>query len=52
MLRQALSLVKHGVPFDVAFALLPEEAMAWSIVFGELESGQTFDWEAMTWVRD
>jgi hypothetical protein len=43
--------VKQGVPFDVAFALYPEEAMGWSVIFGEIDGG-TFDWGNMSWVRE
>lgn len=49
-LRNCLYLVKNGVPFDVAFSLKPIEAMAWSIIFGELD-GSEFDWNAMAWKK-
>ncbi|HTR17158.1 MAG TPA: hypothetical protein VMI52_09015 [Acetobacteraceae bacterium] len=45
-----LYLVRNGVPFDVAFALEPEERLAWVVAFGSLDGG-TFDWQARRWVR-
>ena len=44
-----LSLVKAGVPFDVAFALPDGDALAYSVVMGELEGGHIFSWETMSW---
>jgi hypothetical protein len=40
--------VKNGVPFDVAFALYPEEALAYAVVFGEFEGG-SWNWESLSW---
>ena len=36
-LRDSLYLVKHGVPFDVAFSLDGAERLAWVVTLGELE---------------
>jgi hypothetical protein len=44
--REALWLVKHNVPFDVAFALDDVTRAAFSIVFSEFE-GSKFDWERL-----
>jgi hypothetical protein len=45
-------LVKHGVPFDVAFALseggMEAELIAYQVIFGELEGG-TFNFDRMEW---
>lgn len=49
-LREQLWLVKHGVPFDVAFSLDRTERMAWSVIMGEFEGG-TFNWSSGTWDR-
>ena len=46
-LREALYLVKNGVPFDVAFSMRRTERHAWSIVMGELEGGQ-FNWASFS----
>lgn len=49
-MRQALWLVKNGVPYDVAFSLPAEERVAYMIIFGELEGGK-FDWARMDWEK-
>lgn len=46
MFRQALWLVKNGVPFDVAFSWSDAERFAAGIVFSEFE-GKRFDWTEM-----
>jgi len=43
--------VKNGVPFDVAFSLEDTTAVAWCIVFSEME-GHTFDWNAMAFKKE
>jgi hypothetical protein len=52
MLRQALSLTKQGVPFDVAFALaeggMEPELIAYQVILGEADGG-TFSWDRMAW---
>lgn len=45
-IRQALWLVKNGVPFDVAFALDEAKRTAWSIIFSELGSGKQYNFAA------
>ena len=45
-LREALWLVKNGVPFDVAFSLDDVTRAAWSIVFSQME-GHKFNWSTM-----
>jgi hypothetical protein len=49
-LNLRLSLVKNGVPFDVAFSLEDEHAMAYGIIFGQIEGG-VWSWNAMAWER-
>jgi len=39
-------LVRHGVPFDVAFALDDIKRTAFSIIVSE-QGGAEFDWERM-----
>jgi hypothetical protein len=46
-----LYLVKNGVPFDVAFSLPPDEAAAWSVIFGRMDGG-TWDDERNCWRTD
>ncbi|QEH36503.1 hypothetical protein OJF2_50870 [Aquisphaera giovannonii] len=36
------------MPFDVAFSLPPEEAMAWHIILGQ-QDGNVWDFEAGRW---
>ena len=36
------------MPFDVAFSLPPDEAVAWSIVFGQMD-GNEWCWERNRW---
>lgn len=43
-LREALALVKQGIPFDVAFSLDNDTRVAWLIICGE-QDGFVFDWE-------
>jgi hypothetical protein len=47
-IRGPLVLIKNNVPFDVAFSLDPEEVLAWSIIFGEMEGG-VWNWAKMGW---
>ena len=49
-MRHALSLVRHGVPFDVAFSLEWPELIGWNIALGELTTGKTYNWSTRTWV--
>jgi hypothetical protein len=44
-------LVKHHVPYDVAFSLGPAEKLAHIIAIGELE-GSTFSFETMSFSRN
>jgi len=46
-----LYLVRHGVPFDVAFSLPPGERLAWVVAVAELD-GQNFDWAARKWCME
>jgi hypothetical protein len=39
------------VPFDVAFSLDYDDALAYGIVFGEFE-GHEWDFNAMAWKED
>jgi hypothetical protein len=43
-------LVKHGIPFDVAFSLPNDERVAWLIICREAD-GQNFDWNSLSWKR-
>ena len=43
-----LYLVKHGVPFDVAFSLPDDERLAFVVVIGTLNGG-FFDWQTKRW---
>jgi hypothetical protein len=43
-----LPLVKHGVPFDLAFSMPRWRAMAFAVAIGEGDGGQ-FDWSSMKW---
>ncbi len=45
----SLYLVHHGVPFDVAFSLHPEERLHWVVVLGTIR-GQTYDWSSRRWL--
>lgn len=49
VLVDVLFLVKHGIPFDVAFSLSPTRRLAWVVVMGELSGGK-FDWSRGEWV--
>ncbi len=44
----SLFLVRNGVPFDVAFALDPDERAAWVIALATL-AGHRFDFNTMSW---
>lgn len=46
-MREALWLVKNGVPFDVAFEVDDVTRAGWCIIFSEME-GQTFDFNTMS----
>jgi hypothetical protein len=39
-LNEILWLVWHGVPFDVAFTLPPDERYAYAAIFGKFEGGK------------
>ncbi len=39
-MREALWLVKNGVPFDVAFGVDDVTRAAWSIIFSEMEGAK------------
>jgi hypothetical protein len=41
-------LVKHGVPWDVAFSLPRPDALGMVVAMGELDGGN-FLWDAMKW---
>ncbi|CAN7329504.1 hypothetical protein LJR084_001924 [Variovorax sp. LjRoot84] len=41
-------LVKHNVPFDVAFQMDDVTRTAMCIVLAEMEGGE-FDWDSMCW---
>ena len=43
-----LYLCRNGVPFDVAFALGPEERLAFVVALGRLD-GREFDFSALQW---
>jgi hypothetical protein len=47
---ECLFLVKHNIPFDVAFSLDAEMRAAWVIRMSSFE-GNEFDWVTGTWVR-
>jgi hypothetical protein len=47
-LRDALFLVRNGVPFDVAFSLSDFERTVWVIIMGELE-GFVRDYSTGDW---
>jgi hypothetical protein len=48
MLIDCLYLVRHGVPFDVAFSLAGVDRMAYIIALGTLD-GHIFNWSAFAW---
>jgi len=48
VVQQALFLVQHGVPFDVAFALEPHEALAFAVVIGQ-NLGREWSWDSLSW---
>jgi hypothetical protein len=41
-------LVKHGVPWDVAWGMSPARRLATLVVSGELDGGE-FDWDRLRW---
>jgi len=45
-----LWLVKNGVPFDVAFALSPDDVTAWAIIYSEfnLPKDKYFNFKTMS----
>ena len=43
-----LYLLRNGVPFDIAFSLLPEDRLAWIVAIGQLD-GREFDFARMEW---
>jgi hypothetical protein len=45
-MRDALWLVKNGIPFDVAFGLDEATRSAWCIMFCEF-AGAKFNWNSM-----
>ena len=50
-LRECLWLVRHNVPFDVAFSLSDVERAAWAIIASE-QGGRQFDLARMAWKED
>ena len=48
VLIDCLYLVKHGVPYEIAFSLPSDERMAYVIAFGTL-AGHTFNWSTFGW---
>lgn len=50
-LRECLWLVRHGVPFDVAFTLDDTERAAWAIIASE-QGGREFDLGRMAFKDD
>lgn len=48
--RQILSLVKQGIPWDVACEMEDDERTACLIICGELD-GEKWDWAEMRWVK-
>lgn len=48
--RNVLSLVKQGIPFNVAFSLEWHEIIGWLVILGELDGG-VFDWNNMKWIE-
>lgn len=42
-----LFLVKNGIPYDVAMSLSNEKALAFVVVFQEME-GLRFNWQTMS----
>lgn len=49
-MRRTLTLVKNGVPFDVAFGMDKIMRAAFYIIFEELD-GHKFDWDKMKFVN-
>jgi len=47
-------LIKGGVPFDVAWAMVEcgmnIDVIAWTVIMGEFEGGQ-FDWRGLRWLE-
>ena len=46
-----MSLVKHGVPWDVAKNLSDAELIAYCVIAGEMDGGR-FNWATLTWHKD
>jgi hypothetical protein len=44
-----LFLVRHGVPFDVAFSLPQADRAAWVVVMGRFE-GLDYNWTDGSWM--
>jgi hypothetical protein len=47
-LIDCLYLIRHGVPFDVAFSLTANDRAAFVIACGTLD-GHSFDWSRFDW---
>ena len=47
-MADCLYLVKNGVPYSVAFALEPDERLAYVVIFGQLD-GNDFDFDRGQW---
>jgi hypothetical protein len=45
----ALNLVRHGVPFDVAFSLDWPELNGWNVALGRMTTGRSYDWAGDSW---
>jgi len=45
--REALWLVRNGVPFDVAFGVDAITRTAWCLMFSEMETGREFNWNTL-----
>lgn len=49
-----MCLFKHGVPFDVAWAMIDggmeAEVIAYIVAIGQTEGGK-FDWDTMSWEK-
>ena len=49
--RCALSLIKQGIPFDIAFSLEWPEMIGWMVAFGESDPKNKFNWSTMKWIE-
>jgi len=45
-IRECLFLIKHGIPFDVAFEVDDVTRAAWAIIFSEID-GAKFNFSTM-----